>query len=515
MTTIADIDRPVVDVDAGVIHVTRPADGGLIADVPIDSADRVAEVAASLRAAQGEWERIGFDARARWLGVMRDWLLDNDERVRTVLQEETGKTVTDTVLETGWVCDIINNYSKHGKKMLADQSVRPTLPLLRTRRFEVVRRPHPLVGVIGPWNFPIVLCFGDGIPALLAGAAVMLKPSEVTPLALREVARGWKEIGAPPVLEAVFGGGDTGGSVVDVADFVHFTGSVKTGKLVAKRAAETLTPTSLELGGKDPIVVLADADLERAANAAVWGAFGNAGQVCVSLERAYVEAPVYDEFVQKVVEKVKALRQDVDGPKVSADVGAMISPAQIKIVADHVQDARDKGAQILTGGRRLDRAGAWYEPTVIAGADHTMRCMREETFGPTLPIMKVADAREALRMANDSEFGLSSSLFTRDVEKGRTLARQVEAGTVNVNDALIATMCIDVPMGGWKQSGIGSRAGSYGIQKYTRAQTISSPRLPSMSTEPSWMPYSHPRIALIRRLYRFFNARGVRARLGL
>ena len=507
---------PVVDDAAGVIHVTRPADGAVIEDVQIDAPERIAEVARGLRAAQPEWEALGFDGRARWLGRMRDWLVDNDDRIRDLLQEEAGKTRTDTTLETAWVCDIINFYSKHGKRLLADEPVWPHLPLLWPKRFKVVRRPHPLVGVIGPWNFPIVLCFGDAVPALLAGAAVLLKPSEVTPLALREVVRGWQEdVGGPAVVEAVFGGGEAGGSVVDAVDYVHFTGSVQTGQLVAKRAADTLTPTSLELGGKDPIVVLRDADVERAANGAVWGAFGNAGQVCISLERAYVEEPIYEEFVRKVVEKVGMLRQDTDGPKVGAEVGAMISPAQIAIVEDHVEDARAKGARILTGGRRADRSGDWYEPTIIADADHTMKCMREETFGPTLPIMKVGDADEAVRLANDSEFGLASSVFSRDVAKGEEVARRLEAGTVNVNDALVAAMCIDVPMGGWKRSGIGARNGAYGILKYTRAMTICSPRLPTGSTEPGWFPYSPLKQGLVGNLYRFFNARGLRARLGL
>jgi betaine-aldehyde dehydrogenase len=244
----------------------------------------------------------------------------------------------------------------------------------------------------------------------------------------------------------------------------------------------------------------------------VWGAFANAGQVCISLERAYVEEPIYDEFVDRVVEKTRALRQDTAG---AAEVGAMISPAQIAIVEDHVQDARAKGAEILTGGRRADRAGGFYEPTVIAGADHTMKCMREETFGPTLPIMKVKDADEALRLANDSEFGLGASVFSGDLAKGGQFARRIETGTVNVNDALLSAMCIDVPMGGWKQSGIGSRSGAYGILKYTRAQTICSPRLPTGSTEPGWMPYSQLKTGLIGGLYRFFNGRGLRSRLGL
>lgn len=497
---------------AGFIQVRRPADGTNLEQIPIDSPARVKEVCAALRKAQPAWEEMGFGERARWLGRMRDWMLANTDRIVALMQAEAGKVRAESALELGWCCDIANYYIEHGPKFLADENVFPHLPLMMAKRLRVVRRPHPLVGVIGPWNFPIVLSFGDCIPALLAGAAVILKPSEVTPTALREVVRGWKEIGAPPVLDVVFGIGETGGAIIDNVDMIMFTGSVRTGTLVGKRAAENLIPASLELGGKDPMVVLRDANVERAANGAVWGGFVNAGQVCISIERVYVEAPIYDEFVRRVVEKVKALRQGSDGPHVGVDVGTMISSAQLTIVEDHVNDALAKGAKALTGGKRAARSGDWYEPTVLVNVDHSMKIMMDETFGPVLPIMKVKDADEAVRLANDSPYGLAASVFCGDLANGERVARRLEAGTVNINDALVGAMCIDVPMGGWKKSGIGARSGKYGMQKYTRAMTITSPRFPTPDSELVWFPYTAKKSGIAEGLFRFFNARGLAAR---
>ena len=257
--------------------------------------------------------------------------------------------------------------------------------------------------MISPWNFPVILSLGDAIPALLAGNAVVIKPSEITPLTLMKIVDAWREeIGAPDVLDVVNGMGDTGGALVDEVDYMQFTGSEKTGKIVMKRAAETLTPVSLELGGKDPMIVTRDADIDRAVNATAWGGLLNTGQICISIERVYVEEPIYDEFVSKLQAKVETLRQGADGDTYSAEVGAMTSPAQIEIVSDQVEDARAAGARILTGGKRIDQAGDWYEPTVIADVDHSMKVMTEETFGPVIPVMKVRDVEEAIQLANDT-----------------------------------------------------------------------------------------------------------------
>lgn len=303
-------------------------------------------------------------------------------------------------MEMAVVIDVINYFTKHAEGFLADRKVKPAGPANSVRRLRVQVRPHQLVGLITPWNGPLAGPMMDVAGALVAGAAVLCKPSEVTPLAWSEAVRGWnEEIGAPPpVLGCVTGGGAAGAAVVDQVDMVMFTGSVRTGRAIAVRCAERLIPCSLELGGKDAFIVLADADIERAAGgAAVWGGgMTNSGQACVGVERVYVESAVYDEFVALVTAKVKALRQGMDAPgSFACDIGAMVTAAQVAIVTDHVNDAVDKGARILCGGEP-GTEGNFFEPTVLVDVDHSMTCMREETFGPTLAIMRVADARRRL-----------------------------------------------------------------------------------------------------------------------
>jgi acyl-CoA reductase-like NAD-dependent aldehyde dehydrogenase len=499
------------------IDVHRPTDGSLMRRVAIDPPERVAGVVARMRAAQPEWEAIGFAGRRRWLERLRDWILDRQDELDDLMQAESGKVRADAALEAFYLLDAINFWCERGPRFLADEAVTPHVPLLRHRRAKVVYRPYPVAGVISPWNFPLILSLGDGIPALVAGSALVIKPSEFTPLTLMELVRAWREdIGAPDVLAVVNGTGETGGALIDECDFVQFTGSERTGKIVMKRAADTLTPVSLELGGKDPMIVTRDADIDRAANAAAFGGLLNTGQICLSIERVYVEEPVYDEFVDKLKRNVESLRQGADGRAYSAEVGAMTSPNQIEIVADHVEDARSRGARILTGGRRKEGPGDWYEPTVIADADHSMKVMRDETFGPVVPVMKVRDADEAVRMANDTTYGLGGAVFAGEEGEGERIARQVEAGTVAVNDLFMTNYSVlGLPMGGWKQSGIGYRHGAVGIRKFCRMESITVPRFRQPKREFLWFPYSPRQRGLVRRLYRLLNARGLRNRLGL
>jgi acyl-CoA reductase-like NAD-dependent aldehyde dehydrogenase len=312
----------------------------------------------------------------------------------------------------------------------------------------------------------------------MAGNSVILKPSEVTPLTSLLLAEGLAESGLPEgVFQVATGRGATGAALVDEVDMIMFTGSTATGKKVMERAAQTLTPVSLELGGKDPMIVLADADLERAANTAVYWSMFNGGQSCISIERVYVEAPAYDEFVAKVVEKVGKLRQGPSTGPATAEVGAMTFPKQLSIVEEHVRDALAKGARALTGGKRGAGAGLFYEPTVLVDVDHSMKAMTEETFGPTLPIMKVADVEQALMLANDSPYGLGASVFAGDAKRGEAIARRLQAGAVCVNDAMVNYAAVELPMGGWKASGMGTRHGAAGIRKYTKQQSLLISRL--------------------------------------
>jgi acyl-CoA reductase-like NAD-dependent aldehyde dehydrogenase len=289
-------------------EVINPADGSVIADVPRDGPAEVAATVARVRANQPAWEELGIKGRAEWLYELRDWLIDHQDQIADTMQRETGKVRAEAMGEVPYVLDLINFYGKKAGKYIGDEKVPAHSPLMKVKKLKVQYRPYPVVGVISPWNFPLILSLGDAIPALIAGCAVVVKPSEITPLGLTEIVEAWRtEIGGPDVFDVVNGMGETGSALVDEVDFVQFTGSDRTAKKVLARAAETLTPVSAELGGKDPMIVLKTADLERAANAAAWGSFANSGQVCISTERIYVEEPVYDEFLTRFTDEVKNL----------------------------------------------------------------------------------------------------------------------------------------------------------------------------------------------------------------
>lgn len=474
------------------IAVENPASGETIATVPDLGAAEVKALAEQARTAQPAWAALDFDERAAVLMAARAWLVANGERVITTICGETGRPADEVQFtDLGYGIAALEFWAQHAEEFLADEEVKTASPSVRGgRRLKVRYAPVGLVGVIGPWNFPLTNSFGDCIPALAAGNAVILKPSEVTPLTSLLMAEMLAEAGLPDgVFGVATGRGEAGSALVDEADFVMFTGSTATGKKVMARAAETLTPVSLELGGKDPMIVLADADLERAANAAATFGLINAGQVCISVERIYVEDTVHDEFVAKLAEKVGALRQGAPGPMGSVDVGAIIDPPQIDLIAEHVEDAVERGAEVVLGGKRVAGPGRFYEPTVLTGVDHSMRCMREETFGPTLPIMRVADAEEAVALANEGGYGLQASVWTTDTARGEELARRLEAGVSSVNDTAVNYGALELPMGGWKESGLGSRHGAEGIRKYTKKQSLLITPGWAPSREPLMLPY--------------------------
>jgi acyl-CoA reductase-like NAD-dependent aldehyde dehydrogenase len=479
----------------------------------VQSTESVVAAVAALRSHQPSWEASGTGVRAEWLRRLRDWLLDNEARLVDVLCSETGKPRVEATFEIMVTCDVINYYADRARRFLADEKVRPHGLLTAAKRLTKVYRPYPVVGVITPWNFPLLIPGVDAVPALLAGAAVILKPSEVTPLSAGELARGWEEIGAPPVLACVTGLGATGAAVVDVVDMVQFTGSTTTGRIIAARAGERLIPCGVELGGKDPAIVLADADLTRAVNGIAWGGLLNSGQACISVERVYVEAAVYDRFVALLTEKVRSVRQGTDDGSYSADVGPLATGVQVQIVRNHVDDAVARGAKVAVGGN-APGSGEFFEPTILLGVDHTMACMRDETFGPTIPVMKVADVDEAIRLANESPYGLSATVWTKDVARAMAIARRLEVGAVNINDAYTNLFCFPLPHGGWKNSGLGSRlGGAQGIRKYCRQQAITTPRIPAASNEVLWYPYSPARGRTVAALLRMLVARDLRRRL--
>ena len=466
MTATPDVDasatihNPATGAVAGTVRWTDPAD--------------VPRIAAGLRQAQREWEARGAAGRAKVLARFAVWMGEHRDEIEQLLIKETGKSATDAAQEVPLLIMIASYYIKTMEKALAPETRPAPLPFLSIKKIQVHYRPRPVVAIIAPWNYPVANLLMDGIAALAAGSAVLLKPSERTPLTAELLLRGWIDSGAPEVMAIVQGAREAVEAVVDNADFVQFTGSSATGAKVAERAARTLTPISLELGGKDPMIVLEDADIELAAHAAVWGAFFNAGQTCVSVERVYVMEQVYDAFVDAVVKDVQNLKM---GAGDGFDFGSLIDDSQVAVVERHVADALAKGGRARTGGKRPSGPGSFYEPTVLVDVDHSMDCMMEETFGPTLPIMKVSSVAEAVRLANDSPYGLSAAVFSRDIERAKDVALQLDCGAVNVNDVISNLMCTTAPMGGWKTSGIGARfGGADGIRKFCKQETVVVPR---------------------------------------
>ena len=458
--TTATILNPATGAVAGTVRWTDPAD--------------VPRVVAGLRRSQREWSARDAAGRAKVIARYAVWLGEHRDEIEALLIKETGKSATDAAQEVPLLIMIASYYIKTMEKALAPETRPASLPFLSVKKVAVHYRPRPVVGIIAPWNYPVANLLMDGIAALAAGCAVLLKPSERTPLTAELLLKGWIDSGAPEVMAIVQGAREAVEAVVDASDYVQFTGSSATGAKVMERAARRLTPVSLELGGKDPMIVLEDADVELAAHAAVWGAMFNAGQTCVSVERVYVLEQVYDEFVNAVVRDVQKLKM---GAGEGFDFGAQIDDGQVAITERHVADALAKGAKAITGGQRGSGPGSFYEPTVLIGVDHSMACMTEETFGPTLPIMKVSTVAEAVRLANDSPYGLSASVFSRDAERANDVALELDCGAVNVNDVISNLMCATAPMGGWKTSGIGARfGGADGLRKFCRQEVVVAPR---------------------------------------
>lgn len=468
MTATSDVQTP----DTATIF--NPATGEVAGEVTWTDPAAIAGIAGGLRVAQREWEQRGTKGRAKVLARFAVWLEEHRDEIEDLLIAETGKSKTDAVQEVPLLILIVSHVIKIMDKAMAPEKRPAPIPMLAIKKIAVHYRPRPVVGVIAPWNYPVANAMMDAIGALAAGCAVLLKPSERTPLTAEVLRRGWRESGGPDVLAVVQGAREVSEAVIDNSDYVQFTGSSAVGVKVMERAARRLTPVSLELGGKDPMIVCEDADIELAAHAAVWGAMFNAGQTCVSVERAYVLAPVYQKFVDAVVRDVKELQV---GAGEGTHFGAMIDENQRAVTDRHVRDAVAAGARAITGGELPAGPGSFYPATVLVDVDHSMACMTEETFGPTLPIMKVATVDEAIRLANASPYGLSASVFSRDAARARDIALQLDCGAVNINDVISNLMCTTAPMGGWKTSGLGARFGGLdGIRKYCRQETVVAPR---------------------------------------
>jgi acyl-CoA reductase-like NAD-dependent aldehyde dehydrogenase len=485
-----------------------PATGEEVGRAPLGSAEDVAGAVARARAAQKGWAALRFRDRAAVVMRARALLLEGMDEVAELISRESGKPAAEALaMEIVPALDLMQFFARKAERMLRPEKIDIGLYRFLGRTSSVEYRPLGVVGIISPWNFPWATPLGEVVMALMAGNSVVLKPSELTPLVGLKVGEVFARAGLPAgVLEIVTGDGSTGAALVEAGvDKIMFTGSVPTGRRVAEAAARKLTPVVLELGGKDPMIVFEDADISAASEAAVWGAFANSGQACASVERCYVHESVAEEFTRRVVEKVKALRQAA-GPGAARDLGAMSSERQFRTVEGHVAEAVGRGARVLAGGGRArgcSERGWFHEPTVLADVDHSMAVMREETFGPVLPLMTFRDEGEAVRLANDSPFGLTASVWTRDIRRGRRVASLIEAGTVMVNEVLYTHGIAQTPWGGVKQSGLGRTHGRLGLLEMVAPHHVHVNRL-TVLQDVWWFAYTPGAAALFRSLARRF-----------
>lgn len=482
-----------------------PATGEEVGRAPLCTPEDVARAVARAREAQKAWGARSFQERASVVMRARSIVLAEMDEIAALVSRESGKPPVEAVsMEIVPTLDLMQFFARKTARMLRPERIDIGLYNFLGRTSTIEYRPLGVVGIISPWNFPWATPLDEVVMALMAGNSVVVKPSELTPLVGLKIADVFKRAGLPEgVLQVVTGDGSTGAALVEAGvDKVMFTGSVATGRRVAEAAARRLIPVVLELGGKDPMIVFEDADLGAAVEAAVWGAFANSGQACASVERCYVHERVAEEFTSRVVEKVRTLKQGAR--EEGADIGAMSNERQLHIVEEHVGEALSRGARALTGGARLDDArGYFHEPTVLADVDHTMTVMREETFGPVLPIMTFRDESEAVRLANDSPFGLTASVWTRDISRGRRVARQIEAGTVMVNEVLYTHGIAQTPWGGVKQSGLGRTHGRLGLLELVVPHHVHVNRLARVH-DLWWFNYTPNAARLFRSLARRF-----------
>ncbi len=489
----------------------NPATGAQVGRVSITSAEDVTAAVERARIAQKSWKQTSYATRSRLVMKAREVILADIDGIAHLISQESGKPFGEAIsMEISPVLDLMQYFARNTEKLLRPAKIGIGLYALLGRSSKIVYHPLGVVGIIPAWNYPFSIPLGEAVMALMAGNTVVIKPSELTPFVGLKIGEIFEEaarstnLSLSDLVQVVSGDGSTGAALVDAApDKIMFTGSVATGKKIAAAAAKNLTSVVLELGGKDPMIVFADANLELAAGAAVWGAFCNSGQSCSSVERLYVQEGATEELTRKIIEKTRALTQDT-GEKETTSVGAMSSERQIKIVEDHVDDFRASGAKIETGGQRNPSLeGLFYEPTVITNANNDMRAMQEETFGPTLPIATFSTEEEVIRLANDSEFGLTASVWTRDYTKGKRVAEQIEAGSVCVNEVLYTHGIGQTPWGGFKNSGRGRTHGREGLMELVQPQHIHVNRV-ALLPDAWWMPYSLTAVETFRRFAKYF-----------
>jgi succinate-semialdehyde dehydrogenase/glutarate-semialdehyde dehydrogenase len=488
------------------ITVIAPYTGAALGAIPAGRDSDIELAVGRARGAQPAWAGRSFEERARILLLFHDLLLERQNEVLDLIQLETGKARRHAFEELLDTAIVARYYALRAARLLRPRRRKGALPVL-TSTWEV-RVPIGVIGFISPWNYPLTLAITDAIPALLAGNTAVLKPDHQTSFTALWAVDLLRQAGLPPdVMPVVTGDGAViGPSLVDRADFIMFTGSTRTGRIVARQAADRLIGCSLELGGKNPMLVLPDADLDRAVDGAVRGSFVGAGQVCISIERIYVHRSLYAPFLDRFVKRTEALRIGAS-LDYSMEVGSLASARQLETVEAHVRDAVEKGATLAAGGRRLPELGPFfYAPTILAGVRDNMRVFAEETFGPVVSVYPFETEQEAVDLANRTPYGLSASVWTRDAGTGLAVARRIRAGMVNVNEAYASAWAsVDGPAGGMKESGIGRRHGAEGILKYTEAQTVAIQRLLPLAAPPGTAAatrYARVMTAMVRLLRR-------------
>jgi len=471
---------------------SNPATGEKLAELACATPEEVHEAVRRARQAQPSWQALSVAERVAVLKRFQRKLSERRDQVATLISREAGKPTAEAMTtEILVVLDAAEFCIRTAHSFLRDEPLPHGNLAMKTKRGRLVREPYGVIGIIAPWNYPFSLPATETLAALVVGNAVVLKPSELTPLVALELQKLLVEAGLnPDLIQVVIGAGPVGGALLESdIDKVVFTGSVATGKRVAEIAARRLLPAVLELGGKDPMIVLEDADLDGASSGAVWGSMVNAGQTCLSIERCYVQRSVYERFLELCRQKIEKLRVG-EGLGSEVEMGPLIQERQVHTVEEHVTDAVTRGARLLAGGRRMTNLGPnFYAPTLLADVTHEMRVMREETFGPVLPVASFDTDDDAVALANDSEFGLAASVWTGNRKRGEAIASRIKAGTVMVNDAISGFGIAEAPHGGFKQSGIGRTHGKLGLDEMVQVKYVDVDLLPRMP-KVWWYGYS-------------------------